>query len=194
MKNSVWCFDRWIPGILFRVVDFLRRAATIPAICLLVFTGSFVEASDQIVFRKADIDELWVMSSDGTNQHRILGSILSGDFGNVALSHSGDQVIYQVSDGNGNDELWSVRLDGTGNTEIVQASWSDCLAWIAGDNSVTYRHADDKTRGPASIYQKDLTTGVEQDFPQKFRDRREGVGDLSKRVEFRRKVVLCQRV
>ncbi len=124
--------------------------------------SAYGAGDDLIVFRKGPAPhELWVMSSDGSGERKVLGPPSNGKYQFVALSQSGEQLVYQNSLDGWSDELWTVGLDGSGDRLVGPAPWPDCLNWLPGETEVAYKKASSPWE---SMFKMNLNTGVETQF------------------------------
>ena len=134
----------------------LARAA-LAVVVLIVAAGA--GATDLIVYREGYANEIQAIRSDGTDARTILGPPTGGGiYGTMALSESGEHLMYQRYLGGWNDELWTVRMDGTGNQLLTPAAWLDSQLWLMDGVEVGYKRAGGTWE---SMYRTDVATGTE---------------------------------
>jgi Tol biopolymer transport system component len=100
----------------------------------------------KIVFARhvpeTDLDEIWLMHRDGTEQHRLLDA----HGWDPTWSPGGDQILF-ASDRGGSTQLWMVRLDGSGLRQVSdlpavrgRSDWSPDGRYIVVDSGGPWDH------------------------------------------------------
>ena len=74
---------------------------------------------------------LWLMDSDGTDQHLVLGdSPISGRYEFCSISPDGEWILFSRDPGTGNTDIYRCRLDGTDVTRLTtDASYDNFPRW-----------------------------------------------------------------
>ncbi len=134
-----------------------RHAPLVVVATVLSLLVSVIAGADLIAYTVGGT-ELWVMNDDGTDQRMLLGAPPLGTYSFIALSHDGEQLLYSFGSTGWDNELWAVRLDGTGNSLVAPAAWLNCLAWLEDDSEAVFQRAGANS---GSLFRTHLATGVE---------------------------------
>ncbi len=131
--------------------------------------------------------QIWVMEEDGTGARRVTDPPRAGEWGDAVLpfgdydpriSPGGGWIVFErmVDDASphGNYELYSISVDGSGETKLTDTGWTQGLAsWSHSGKKIVYIVSAVGTEGRYDIYlmnadgsgATDLTSGI---FPPGF--------------------------
>ena len=115
------------------------------------FTGPAMISPDgsKIAFRKGigftGSPEIWLMDSNGENQHRIKAAGNRAAYKSVGWSPGGNRIVYEYTshyDEQINLSVLSCSLDGTNETTIVHENRMTGSLWIAPERFIYTKSAD----------------------------------------------------
>lgn len=103
--------------------------------------GSPSPDSTQVVFEAdltgtSDATHLWVCNMDGSNLHKIDTGLLSE--ANPVWSPDGSRIAFQALGPHGNTDIWTVRPDGTGLTQLTHGLDNEQPAWSPDGRRIAY--------------------------------------------------------
>ena len=141
-------------------------------------------------FHDADIDwigekiaftcknQIWIMNEDGSNATQVTDPPRAGEWGNAVLpfgdydpriSPDGEIIVFERmvddSSAHGNYDLYSVKVDGSGETALTETGWTQGLAaWSPSGERIAYIVSAMGSEGAYDIHIMDRDGGNNADL------------------------------